>query len=284
MQQGRLHRDDAANCHCCFPEVFVSMRFVFVVLAACVLSRGAIASELEVVGTGDGMELLQAIATAYNAQNPDSTVVIPPSIGSGGGIAAVGADKNVLGRVARPLSDKEKAQGLVTTPIMRIPSAIYVHKGAGVTALSSGQLAKIYSGEIDNWKDVGGKDMKIKVVRREEADSTLSVLRASMPGWKDIKLTQRSKLAMTTQESIETVKEVEGAIGFGPYSRALESTMAVLRIDGRHPLDEAYPSAVTLALLHKGGALTPEAERFVKYVHSTKGRDLTSNWGAIPIF
>jgi phosphate transport system substrate-binding protein len=284
MQQGRLHRDDAANCHCCFPEVFVSMRFVFVVLAACVLSRGAIASELEVVGTGDGMELLQAIATAYNAQNPDSTVVIPPSIGSGGGIAAVGADKNVLGRVARPLSDKEKAQGLVTTPIMRIPSAIYVHKGAGVTALSSGQLTKIYSGEIDNWKDVGGKDMKIKVVRREEADSTLSVLRASMPGWKDIKLTQRSKLAMTTQESIETVKEVEGAIGFGPYSRALEGTMAVLRIDGRHPLDEAYPSAVTLALLHKDGALTPEAERFVKYVHSTKGRDLTSNWGAIPIF
>jgi phosphate transport system substrate-binding protein len=268
----------------CFPEVFVSKRFVFVVLAACVLSRGAIASELEVVGTGDGMELLQAIATAYNAQNPDSTVVIPPSIGSGGGIAAVGADKNVLGRVARPLSDKEKAQGLVTTPIMRIPSAIYVHKGAGVTALSSEQLAKIYSGEIDNWKDVGGKDMRIKVVRREEADSTLSVLRASMPGWKDIKLTQRSKLAMTTQESIETVKDVEGAIGFGPYSRVLEGTMVVLRVDGRHPLDEAYPSAVTLALLYKDGALTPEAERFVKYVHSTKGRDLTSNWGAIPVF
>jgi len=262
----------------------VSKRFVFVVLAACVLSRGAIASELEVVGTGDGMELLQAIATAYNAQNPDSTIVIPPSIGSGGGIAAVGADRNVLGRVARPLTDKEKAQGLVTTPIMRIPSAIYVHRGAGVTALTSDQLAKIYSGDIDNWKDVGGKDMKIKVVRREEADSTLSVLRVSMPGWKEIKLTQRSKLAMTTQESIETVKDVEGAIGFGPYSRALEQTMSVIRIDGKHPLDEEYPSAVTVSLLYKDGSLTPEAERFVKYVHSTKGRDLTSNWGAIPIF
>src|SRR4029077_10730030 len=196
---------------------------------------------------GDGIELLRALSAAYAADNPDTTIMVPPSIGSGGGLAAVGGDKEVLARVARPLTDSERALGLVATPMFRLPSAFFVHRGANVTNVSARQLADIYAGRIVNWSEVGGANMRIKVVRREEADSTLTVLRQSMPGWKDLAITEKSKTAVTTQDCIDTVKEVPGAIGFGPFTTALEMELAVLKIDGHPPTDRNYPSAVTLS-------------------------------------
>ena len=73
-----------------------------------VMSLTAHAGDLSVVGTGDGIDLLRALGAAYTADHPDTNVIVPPSIGSGGGIAAVGSGKEVLGRIARPLSDGEK--------------------------------------------------------------------------------------------------------------------------------------------------------------------------------
>ena len=82
-----------------------SFRSALVASAVFALVHGvAAAAELPVVGTGDGMELLRALGAAYTADNPKTQVVVPPSIGSGGGIAAVGSEKEVLARIARPLS------------------------------------------------------------------------------------------------------------------------------------------------------------------------------------
>ena len=106
-------------------------------------------------------------------------------------------------------------------PVFRLPAAFFVHRVAGVSGLTSAQLADIYRGKITNWRDVGGADLRIRVVRREDQDSTLLVLRQSMPGWKDLVITEKSKTAVTTQDCSNTVKEVEGAIGFGPFTRAL---------------------------------------------------------------
>ncbi|HEX2727645.1 MAG TPA: substrate-binding domain-containing protein, partial [Beijerinckiaceae bacterium] len=231
-----------------------------------------VAGGFAVVGTGDGMDMLQAASVLFSSERPDAPVSVPPSVGSGGAVAAVGADRNVLGRVARPLKDAEKAQGLETTPIVRISSAFFVHPSARVRAVTTKQLTDIYSGKIDNWKQVGGADLKIKVVRREEADSTLGELRATMPGWKDLDITSRSKMAMTTQEAIESVRDVEGAIGFGPYSTSLEQGTTVLTVDGRHPTSPRYYSAVTLALLHKASTLTPEAKSFIAFTRSAKAQ------------
>jgi phosphate transport system substrate-binding protein len=241
------------------------------------------ASDLSVVGTGDGIDLLRALGAAYTAAHPDTNVIVPPSIGSGGGIAAVGSGKEVLGRIARPLSASEKEAGLVATPVFRLPSAFFVHRSAGVSSLTSVQLADIYRGKITNWRDVGGSDARIRVVRREDQDSTLLVLRQSMPGWKDLVITDRSKTAVTTQDCVSSVKEVEGAIGFGPFTKALESELAVLKIDGHFPTDPDYPSAVTLSFVHKEASITPDAKRFIGYVKDKQARTVLTSMGGVPI-
>jgi len=240
------------------------------------------AKELAVVGTGDGIELLRALGAAYSADNPQTTIVVPPSIGSGGGLAAVGGDKELLARIARPLSESERALGMVATPMFRLPSAFFVHRGANVADVSARQLADIYAGRIVNWSEVGGANMRVKVVRREEADSTLMVLRQSMPGWKDLAITEKSKTAITTQDCINTVREVESAIGFGPYTSALAMELTVLKIDGKYPTDHDYPSAVTVSLVHKQATVTPDAAQFVDYVKTARARALLTSMGGVP--
>jgi phosphate transport system substrate-binding protein len=259
------------------------MRLFLAVSVALGLCSAAAAGDLSIVGTGDGIDLLRALGAAYSADHPETSVVVPPSIGSGGGLAAVGSDKEVLARVARPLSDSEHAAGLVATPVFRLPSAFFVHRGVGITGLTSAQLADIYAGKITNWRDVGGTDVRIKVVRREEADSTLSVLRQTMPGWKELALTEKSKTAVTTQDAINTVKEVEGAIGFGPFTRNLEMELMILKIDGRHPSDRDYPSAVTLSFVYKEATVTPDARSFIGYVKTARARAELTSMGGVPV-
>jgi phosphate transport system substrate-binding protein len=252
-------------------------------IAAVCLSATAQGGDLSVVGTGDGIDLLRALGAAYTADHPDTNVIVPPSIGSGGGVAAVGSNKEVLARIARPLSDSEREAGLVATPVFRLPSAFFVHRSAGISSLTAVQLGDIYSGKITNWREIGGQDLRIKVVRREDADSTLQVLRQSMPGWKNLAITEKSKTAVTTQDCIDTVKEVVGAIGFGPFTKALEMELAVLKIDGHYPTDRDYPSAVTLAFVHKEATVTPDARNFIGYVKAAKAKTVLTSMGGVPI-
>ncbi|MBP1181130.1 PstS family phosphate ABC transporter substrate-binding protein [Methylobacterium sp. PvR107] len=262
---------------------FVSLRKLPVAaLAFLALSFGAWAEDLAIVGTGDGIEMLQAIATAYNAGGA-VRVTVPPSIGSGGAVAAVGGERQKLGRVARPLTEAEKGQGLVEVPLTRIPSAFFVHGGVGVTGLTSAQVAAIFAGTTDNWSAVGGPDLKIRVVRREDTDSTLAVLRSSMGGWRDLVLTSRSKTATTTQDAIETVRQTPGAIGFGPFSPALAGDLTVLAIDGNTPRDPAYPSAVTLALIYKAATRDAAAADFLAFATSDHAKRLLEERGGAPL-
>lgn len=241
------------------------------------------AGEINVVGTGDGLEILRAVAAAYTTEHPGTKILVPPSIGSGGAIAAVGVGRERLGRVARPLTAAETQSGLVSVPIFEIPSAFYVHPGVGEIGLTPAQLAAIFSGKESEWALFGGPPLKIRVVRREEADSTLQVLRAAFPDFRDVKITARSKLALTTQEAIDSIRENAGAIGFGPYSSAAAATMPVVRVDGRRPLDPGYPAIVTLALVYMPERIDDEIRDFIRYFNAQKAQAIIREAGGRPV-
>lgn len=253
------------------------------VVFAMSLPTAASASELlEVVGTGDGMTLVRSLGHAYSDDNPATRIVVPPSIGSGGGIAAVGSGKALLARVARPLKTEERAMGLVSRALFRLPTAIYAHPDLPTKDLTHAQLVDIFIGKVTNWSQVGGPDLRVRVVRREDTDSSLSVLRGSMPGWSELAFTSRAKTAVTTQDAVETVKANKGAIGFGPYSRDLNAATNVLRIAGLHPTDTQYPSAVTVSFVWHERRVTQTVEAFVRYAYSQKAQAFLLEQGAVP--
>ena len=242
----------------------------------------ALAGTLSVPGTGDGFEVLQAVALAYKQVQPTASIEIPPSTGSGGGIAAVADGRAVLGRIARALTDSETGGGLSVVPVMRIPAVVFTHPSANVAGVSFAQLAAIYSGAVTNWREVGGADLRIRVVRRESEDSTLKVFRATMPGWQTLALTPNSKTAVTTQEAVDTVKETEGAIGFGPNSTALSRGLTVLKLEGLDPTASSYPSNVNVSFIFKIGSLPADAESFIDFSRSDAARAIITSLGALP--
>lgn len=264
-----------------------TLRLYFQVLAASLFlmnaAQGLSAREITIVGTGDGLDLLRKIGAAYTAANPATLITVPPSIGSGGAIVAVGSERESLGRVARPLTPSEAASGIDYRPVFAVPSVFFVHPGIPVRSLTGAQLRAIFSGEITSWKDVGGPNLRIRVVRREEADSSVAVFRASIPEFRDIKFTERSKFALTTQEAVDSVRENEGAIGFASYSSLLAKQLGVIALNGIVPTDKAYPANVTLALIFKPGKLDSEISAFLAFFRSEAARRLILELGARPL-
>lgn len=88
------------------------------------ISRPAVAEEITIVGS------------AFSGNNPGITVIVPPSIGSGGGIKAVGTGRNVLARVARKIRNSEKTYKLMYVPVAKIPIVFFANKAAGVRDIS----------------------------------------------------------------------------------------------------------------------------------------------------
>lgn len=245
----------------------------------------ASAEKVEVVGTGDGIPVFKALSAAFTAKHPEITIVVPPSIHSSGGIREVGTDRAILGRIARPLKKDEEALQLRTVPIFRVPVIFYTHPSAGIKSLSTEQLVGIFSGAVSNWREVGGADLRIKVVRREEIDSTLAVLRDTLPGWKELRFNpDRSKLATSTQDAFASVRAVAGAIGFGPYTADLAgSGLNVIAVNGIAPTDLQYPSAVTLSLIYRDTTVTKSALAFIDFIFTPTGRKAILENGAIPL-
>jgi len=242
----------------------------------------ASAGDLVIPGTGDGLEMLRHLAAAYTAKHPDTNVIVPPSIGSGGGKIAVAQDRAMLGRIAVPLSAADEAVGMVAVSIVRVPTVFFTHPSVHIDNLTRHQISEIFAGSIRSWADVGGPDLRIRVVRREEADSTLQVLRATLPDWKDLAITDRSKTAVTTQEAFEVVSSYAGAIGFGPYSRVIEQQFNVLKIDGMHPTSVDYPSFTTIRLIFNRHHVSDEALRFIKFATSPDATQIFASYGGVP--
>ncbi|MFB3885958.1 MAG: PstS family phosphate ABC transporter substrate-binding protein [Thermodesulfobacteriota bacterium] len=240
------------------------------------------AEEISVVGTGAGMTLLETVAKAFNKANPNTTVTIPKSIGSGGGVKAVGTDQAVIGRISRGINEKEKEYQLTYLPFTKLPIVFFTHKGVKIKNLSAQEICSIYSGNVSNWKLVGGRDSTIWVVRREEGDSSLDVLLKSFPGFKDITITTKSKMALNDQEAFEAVLRKEGSIGFGSFDNAKSIDAITLTIDGKAPSDAAYPYFGTLALIFKEKNKTGGIAKFADFVKSKAAQQVIKEAGGLP--
>ena len=113
------------------------MKKVCLASLVALLSIGlAVAEEIVIVGTGSGTSVLKAVGAAYTKAHPKVTITVPSSIGSGGGMRAVGKDKNILGRVAREIKQSEKSYGMTYLAYAKMPIVFFVHKEVTIKSLN----------------------------------------------------------------------------------------------------------------------------------------------------
>ena len=127
-----------------------------------------------VTGSTTAQPILQAAADKLNAMNRGLTISVAGG-GSGAGIKDTIEGTNNLGMSSRSLTDDEKAQ-LNEFTIANDGIALIVNPSNPVRNLSAEDAQKIFLGEINNWKDVGGNDAPILVQTRETGSGTLATL------------------------------------------------------------------------------------------------------------
>ena len=242
----------------------------------------AISGTVSTDGSTSMEKVIGALSESYMAANKDVTVNYNPT-GSGAGITAVQEGTCDIGLSSRALKDEEKAAGLKETVLAYDGIAIIVHPDNPVSDLTLEQIAQLYTGEITNWKDVGGNDAQVVLIGREAASGTRDGFE-SITGTKD-KCQYRQELT-STGDVITTVSQNPDAIGYASLASIKDSVKA-LNVDGVTPSeasvkDGSYKVQRPFVLVTvEGKALSSAAQSFFDYATSADAADIIAKAGAV---
>ena len=204
--------------------------------------------------------------------------------GSGSGIKAVQEGRCDIGLSSRHLKAEELEAGLSGNILAYDGIAIIVHPENPIADLSVETIAKIYTGEITNWSEVGGNDAEIVLIGREAGSGTRD-------GFESITDTEdackyRQELT-STGDVITTVSQNPGAIGYASVASVKDSVKA-LKVDGVAPTEEtikdgSYVVQRPFVLVTKSDTkLSDAAQKFFDYITSADANEIISAAGVVP--
>ena len=229
-------------------------------------------------------KVINSLGESFMAMNKDVKFTYNPT-GSGSGIQAVSEGRCDIGLSSRALKDDEKASGLVETVVALDGIAIVVNPENPVSDLDIDTIAKIYTGEITNWKDVGGNDAEIVLIGREAGSGTRD-------GFESITKTKdacqyRQELT-STGDVITTVSQNPNAIGYASLA-AIKDSVKALTVNGVAPTEATVKDGTYLVqrpfvlVTKEGTALSDTAQKFFDFAISADAASIISAAGAVPV-
>ncbi len=229
-------------------------------------------------------KVIGSLSEAFMSENSGVTITYDAT-GSGTGVESAKNGSADIGLASRGL--KEEETGLTTKTVALDGIAIVVNSKCGVDNLTVKQVAQIFEGKIKNWKEVGGSDLEISCVGRENGSGTRD-------GFESITETEgKCKLAQeltSTGAVITAVGSSENAIGYASLS-AVEGQDAVkaLTINGVKCSEEtvqdgSYVIQRPFNFVFKDGAqLSAQTQAFVDFATNKDADQLIRDAGAVPL-
>lgn len=227
-------------------------------------------------------KVILALGESFKEEHKGITFSYNPT-GSGAGIKAVQEGRCDIGLSSRSLKDEEKASGLEETVLAYDGIAMIVNPQNPVEDLNVETIAKIYKGEITNWKEVGGNDAQIVLIGREAASGTRDGFE-SITGTKDA-CKYRQELT-STGDVITTVSQNPDAIGYASLA-ALKDSVKALKVGGVTPTEETVKDASYVLqrpfvlVTKKDTKLSESAQVFYDYATSAGVAEIISKAGAV---
>lgn len=244
---------------------------------------------LVISGSTSMEEMNNALAESFQASHPEISVKVQ-ALGSSEGILAAHEGVADIGASSRQLKEEEISAypelQAVTVAVDGI--AIVVNPANPVSGLSGDELKHIYTGDIRNWKDLGGPDHEITVIRREDGSGTLGAFCELALGTaeKNASFWRLSIIQNSTGAILNTVASDPNAIGFVSMS-VLDERVKALYIDGVAPetgnvLNGSYTLQRPYIYVISGepGA---EVQDFLEYALSSEGQQVIAEAHAIPV-
>ena len=189
-----------------------------------------------------------------------------------------------IGLASRNLTTEESASGLIETVLAYDGIAVIVNLKNPVSDLDVETIARIYTGEITNWSEVGGNDAEIVLIGREAGSGTRDGFE-SITGTEDA--CQYRQELTSTGDVITAVSQNPGAIGYASVA-SVKDTVKALTVGGVTPsnetiLDGTYVIQRPFVLVTKADAeLSAAAKAFFDYALSKEAHELIIAAGVVP--
>ena len=228
-------------------------------------------------------KVIGGLGEMFMERNSDITFTYNPT-GSGSGIKAVQEGRCDIGLASRSLKTEEAESGLTETVLAYDGIAVIVNLENPVSDLDVQTIAKIYTGEITNWSQVGGNDAEIVLIGREAGSGTRDGFE-SITGTQDV--CQYRQELTSTGDVITAVSQNPGAIGYASVA-SVKDTVKALTVSGVAPsnetiLDGTYVIQRPFVLVTKADAeLSAAAKAFFDYALSEDAHELIIAAGVVP--
>lgn len=246
-------------------------------------------NQLILQGSTTVLPIAQKAAERFSELNPDANVSVRGG-GSGVGIAALMDQITDIAMASRPMKNKEikdaRSKGVdpVAHTIAKDGIAIIVNPSNSINELSLAQVKAIYTGEITNWKDLGGPNEKIVIVSRDTASGTFECFETLvMTGAKvdPSALMEASNQAVATIVS-QTVQAI-GYVGMG----YLRPELKALKINKILPTKQTVLNGQYLLsrplFMYTNGEPTGLTKKFIDFVLSPQGQEIVEQEGFVAI-
>ena len=237
---------------------------------------------LSMNGSTSMEKVIKAVNGAFMEKNKGVTVNLNLT-GSGTGIQEASEGKCDIGNSSRKLKDEE-AEKLDATVVELDGIALVVNPANKLEDISLEDLAKVYSGEITNWKELGGDDKSIVVIGREDGSGTRDGFESIVMGDKKPKYAQELE---STGSVINAVATTDGAIGYASLAN-VDETVKALKIGGVEATEEnvksgAYEVQRPFICATLKGSDNKLVKAYLDFILSEEGQALVLAQGAVPV-
>lgn len=266
-----------------------------VLMALCctaLICNVAVAQKMK--GSDTVLPLAQKEAENFLKKNKGASVTVTGG-GSGVGISALMDNSTEIAMASRKIKFEEKmklqeaGKAVVEKVIAYDALAVIVNPANPVSQLTREQLEGIFTGKITNWKQVGGKDLKIIVYSRETSSGTYEFFKESVLKNKNY---MASVLSMpATGAIIQSVSQTPGAIGYVGHAY-VNNEIKPLKVsyDGKTFVAPTYANAknktypvVRPLYFYYTKANAAKVKSFVDYIMSAEGQKTVKEIGYIDV-
>jgi len=243
-------------------------------------------SRVSILGSGTCTPLVRTLTEAYPERH-DLDFEFMPGLRTSTAVRSVAQGECEIGAVARELNAEEQSLGLEYTPISKDGLVVATHPSVTVDGLTTAQLLSIYTGKCRNWAELGGPDLPIFVLDRNDDEAAKQVLRRYVLG--DAPVTDEAIVLFYEQDMAEALEKTPGAIGFLSLGQATARSphVSIKSLDGVAPSIEAIESGRYRMVRPLGVVTAPDApprvREFVKWAAGPDAALVMEKRGYAPI-
>ena len=241
------------------------------------------AATISISGSTSVGPLAEKLAEKYVEKNRVNIEI--NQIGSSAGITNVLNGVSEIGMSSRDLEEEEK-QYLREMVIAYDGIVVVTHPNNHVKNLTLEQVKDIFTGKITNWKKVGGEDMDIVVVSREDGSGSRDAFQ-EIVGYSSRELVKSAIIASGNGNIKTTVATNQHAIGFISFEY-IDKTIHPVSINGVEPtaenvLQQKYRLSRPFLFVYKKENLTDNGQQLIDFILSPEGQKVVGETGAIPV-